>query len=104
MLSAGPIYHGNLHWQTFILDLSLIDLLLIFHMDVSFCPVVCLGVESTIKLLSGYGTFSPVSWCHFDYIKDRLSLLSATRSHRDYIYILGSHKKNGILQCQEIFW
>ena len=60
LLLDGPISHGSLQWWTFILDLSLIDLLLIFfsiwicHFD----PVASLGIESTIKLLSSYEMFS----------------------------------------------
>ena len=41
------------------LDLSLIDLLLIFSIWMChFDPVVSLGIESTIKLLSSYKMFS----------------------------------------------
>ena len=49
------------------LDLSLIDLLLIFSIWMChFDPVVSLGIESTSKLLSGYECFPPVFWCHFE--------------------------------------
>ena len=47
MLSSGPISHGSLQCYTFILNLSLIDLLLIFSIWMChFDSVVSLGVES----------------------------------------------------------
>ena len=60
MLSAGPISHGSLQWQTFILDLSLIDLLLILFP--SECVILIQWflwlLSQTIKLSSSYEIFS----------------------------------------------
>ena len=66
---AGPISHGSLQCQPFILDLSLIDLLLIFPIWMcQFDSMVSLGVEFRQSSFQPVvRCFVPVFWYYFEY-------------------------------------
>ena len=67
MLSFGSISNGSPQCQTFILDLSLIDLLLVFSPSrcVILIPWFLWVLSQTIKLLV-MKYFAPVFWCKFE--------------------------------------